>query len=177
MRDKYYRWLTGLIRNGRGYSKKDYSELLTYLNEKPYHWTKDMDSNRAEDGISLRWKFAYRHGISYGLVERYITGPCTVLEMMVALMLRSETHITGKLKNGGIFWVMIRSLGLDIFDNKLFDQEEIDRILDRWMDNKIGKNGTGGLFTIENKNVDMRQEEIWKQMNWYFSELNLWPEN
>ena len=45
-------------------------------------------------------------------------------------------------------------------------------ILDNFMSRYYNPNGKGGLFTVECTDVDMREEEIWKQLHIYLHELN-----
>jgi hypothetical protein len=93
---------------------------------------------------------------------------------MVALADRMENHImydptTGD-RTGLWFWTMISSMHLSHMNDDNYDEDEVDRAIDIMIERKYSYNGEGGLFTLENPDGDMRDTEIWYQMNWWVSE-------
>lgn len=128
------------------------------------------DDNRIEDGIELRERFEEE-----SLFDDYscLGGPCSVLEMMIALSYRMEENF-GYEDHIYWFWDMMRNLGLDEFtDNRYFDldgQSEVNHILRDFRMRKYGKDGCGGLFPRRNPERDQRRLEIWVQMNNYLIE-------
>ena len=69
------------------------------------------------------------------------------------------------------FWDMIRNLGLDFMSDSRYDREYVSTTIDRFLNRDYGRNGTGGLFTVENSRHDMRSMEIWYQMCAYLEDI------
>ena len=169
----YFEWIYDLM-CGRRYAKDiSYRKLLSHLHSVEFTYTIQRDSNRAADGIELRYRFslAKNHKDWY----LYLDGPCSVLEMMVALAIRCEEGIMDDPsvgdRTGQWFWGMIINLGLESMDDSNFDMIHTDDVIFRFMDRKYKKNGEGGLFTVDNYKYDMRSVEIWWQMNWYLNSI------
>ena len=70
---------------------------------------------------------------------------------------------------GQWFWDMIENLGLESMDNSQFNAAYTDDVIFRFMERKYKRNGEGGLFTINHCKYDMRNVEIWYQLNWYLN--------
>ena len=163
----YFIWLTDFV-----YDKR-FVKLLEYLHCVEFVWVLPRDENRAADGLALRYRFCYERGMPDA--ERYLTGPCTMLEMMVALALRCEETIMDDPKYGSRtkqwFWNMITSLGLGSMTDDRFDQVRIDDVLGIFINRNYKPDGRGGLFTIRRPPSDMRGMEIWSQMCWYLGTI------
>lgn len=171
---EYFDWLCQLIFDHR---HTNYQELLSKLHDREFVYIIDMDGNRFEDGIELRYRFARERGYDYGLIASELDiKPCSILEMMVALALRCEEHIMDDYTFGNRtaqwFWGMIDSLGLGQMDNFHFRRQICDDIIDTFLDRNYAPNGRGGLFTLINNQRDMRSVEIWYQACAYFNELS-----
>lgn len=167
---KYFDWMYKIIcGNSRNTS---YRDLMTRLHETEFYWMQyiPMDENRANDGLSLRYRFEQDTGYD----SRKITGPPSVLEVMVALAKRIEENIFDDPREGDRtsqwFWEMITSLGLSKYNGKHYDENEVDDILEVFLRREYSSNGEGGLFVVNKPYDDMRDIEIWKQMNWWASE-------
>jgi hypothetical protein len=135
-----------------------------------------MDQNRAEDGLSLRYRFALDNGYEDNpdYILDILDGPCSVLEMMVALALRCEevmddAHIGDRTSQW--FWGMIVNLGLGAMYDDLYDRQLVDEIIDTFLDRNYDPDGKGGLFTILNCERDLRDMEIWQQLCWYLNTI------
>ena len=63
--DSYKEWLLSLIPY-KSISAEKYTKLINHLHSKEFEWVIDMDRNRAIDGISLRYRFAWNKNIGYG---------------------------------------------------------------------------------------------------------------
>lgn len=173
---EYFDWMCNLA-CGEEYSKRlSYRKLLSYLHEKEFTYVIDLDGNRAEDGESLRYNFAYEYERKYHCDSRLISeylddGPCSILEMMVALANRCEESIMDNLdlgnRTGQWFWGMIDSLGLTSMNDASFNENAVNDILERFLKREYTEDGEGGLFTIKNCKYDLRTVEIWEQMCWY----------
>lgn len=169
---EYREWMYQLVYNGKYTKKLSYLKLLGHLHSVEFIYILGMDSNRAEDGIDFRYRFGYERNYPDSLIASYLDDrPCSMLEMMIALAHRCETQIMDDPEVGdrtGLwFWNMIVSLRLNHMTDANYNVREVDDILDRFMHREYDYDGRGGLFTIENIDKDMRQAEIWHQMNWY----------
>lgn len=168
--DDYFCWLANFVPN-----RYQYNELINALYRKEFAYIFVMDSNRAEDGISLRLRFERDYDYCPGLVTGYFENrPCSVLEMIVALALRCEESIMYDERFGDrtTFWIgiMLSNMGLDSFDDGNFDPYQVNDILECFINRQYQKNGKGGLFYFKRDDIDVRAMEIWIQMNWYLNE-------
>lgn len=178
IRDEYFEWLYNSMcenRFGRGVS---YVKLFNYLHDTEFTWTIPRDENRAEDGIDLRYRFAKESGYdSPYSVSTCIDGPCSVLEMMVALAIRCEERLAGDPDNFGDrtrqwFWEMITNLGLGSMHDENFNRRIVIQTIGRFLDREYSADGKGGLFCIKNCEHDLRDVEIWYQLNWYLNSVS-----
>ena len=175
---EYFEWLYNLVQ-GQRYSKEvSYCELLRYLHSIKFRYTIAKDRNRAEDGRDLRYRFAitnYRGAVDTDLVLDVLEGPCSVLEMLVALSLRCEETIMDDPHIGNRtaqwFWGMISNLGLSSMQDCRFDAGYVDHVINVFLDRKYEPNGRGGLFTVRHCHRDLRRVEIWNQLNYYLDEI------
>lgn len=172
--DQYFNWMYQLVVDDR-YSNKSYRKLFSRLYDTEFIFTIPMDGNRAEDGIDLRYRFGREHQYSDVMVASCLDDrPCSILEMMIALSIRCEEHIMDDPdvgdRTGQWFWNMLVSLGLGSIDDRKFDRYLVDDVLERFLNREYKRNGEGGLFTVNNGR-DMRQTEIWYQMNYYLREI------
>lgn len=172
MSKTYFDWLCALVPPERHGHKVSY-KMLRLLFDTDFTYAIENDKNRAADGVYLRYRFAIDFG--YGDVEPYLNGPCTVLEMMVALAVRCEEHIMDDPdmgnRTGHWFWSMIDSMGLGYVRDSSFRVYAVEEAVDRFLNRDYEPNGKGGLFTIKNCRYDLRDVEIWYQMCWYLDEI------
>ena len=169
----YFEWLQSLI-DGNRYSKTPFTKLLTYLHDDVFTWTIPKDDNRAEDGIDLRYRFAIEKDILAS--KEFLENSCSVLEMMVALSVRCEEDImdNARLGNrtGQWFWGMLNNLGLGAQFDSRFDEVYTERVIERFLNRDYEPDGTGGLFTVNNTDRDLRDVEIWYQLCWYLDSFS-----
>ena len=167
--DEYFEWMCGLICGNRYAEAVSYRKLLAYLHSIEFTYSIPRDKNRAEDGLDLRYRFTYETNIKHA--EDYIHGPCSVLEMMVALAIRCEENIMDDPsygnRTGQWFWGMIVNLGLGFMTDSRFDEQFVDDVIFRFLNREYEPDGKGGLFTVRNCKYDLRTVEIWYQMCWY----------
>ena len=171
--DQYFDWMYQLVVDDR-YSNKSYRKLFARLYDTEFTYTIPMDGNRAEDGIDLRYRFGREQLYSDAMVASCLDDrPCSILEMMIALAIRCEEHIMDDPdagdRTGQWFWSMLVSLGLGSMDDRKFERYFVDQTLERFLERGYGRN-EGGLFTVDNGR-DMRNTEIWYQMNYYLREI------
>ena len=168
----YFEWLCELIDSRRFSKHVAYTKLLEHLHNIEFTWLVPRDHNRADDGIQLRRHYSlYRNDIT---LSDYILGPCSVLEMTVALAVRCETimdDIQMGNRTGQWFWGMIHSLGLSPMTDSKFDKDVVDDIIARFLNREYEPDGKGGLFTVRHCGQDMRTVEIWCQLSWYLDSI------
>lgn len=171
--NEYFEWLCELIDSKRFSKQVSYRKLLMHLHNIEFTWVIPMDENRADDGIQLRRRYAlYCDDMS---LTDYILGPCSVLEMMVALAIRCEETIMDDTamgdRTGQWFWGMVHNLGLSPMTDPKFDRAFVDDIIARFLNREYEPNGRGGLFTVRHCNHDLRTVEIWWQLSWYLDSI------
>jgi len=172
--EDYYNWLVDLTCDWCS-SHGDFSELMSYLYFRTFTYIIPNDSNRASDGFETRFRFIEQSNYyTYRDVYLYMNGPCNVLEMMTALAIRCEDHIMGDPSGGSRtdfwFWEMITNMHLDQMTNDNFDEMLVEELVSNMLERRYEKDGTGGLFKIHDPTKDMRNVEIWCQLNWYLNE-------
>lgn len=172
----YLEWMYHIVCDDEYSSNLAHRKLFAYLYDTEFKYTISMDSNRAADGVELRYRFGRDHGYSDDTVKAYLDDrPCSVLEMMIALALRCETHIMDDPdcgnRVGQWFWDMIVNLGLGSMTDERFDEDYVAERIDIFLNRKYDRNGRGGLFTVEDPPNDMRITDIWYQMCWYLNDL------
>lgn len=172
IREEYFRWMALLVFNPKYMHRgRSWNRLFRLLDEQPFRYIHERDANRAADGVCLRNRFGTEIGY-FGPIDP--ERPCSVLEMMVALAKRCEESMLSNDEYGdrtGVwFFEMIENLGLADQDDARFDRGTCCDILDSWMDGKYLRNGEGSLFRTEDPRKDMRQLEIWYQMQGWLIE-------
>lgn len=169
----YFEWLCGLVCNYRSSNAISYDKLLMRLHSIEFTYILDMDENRAKDGIELRWRYAWEHGMSD--VPRCLDGPCSVFEMMVALSVYCEQNIMDDPnignRTGQWFWGMIVNLGLGAMTDIRFDRRFVDDTIRRFLNRTYERNGKGGLFKIEQCDHDVRDLDIQHQLCRYLNSI------
>lgn len=172
IRHEYFEWMFHIVCDGRYGKENSYRELLAYLHEIEFTWIIPKDSNRAEDGKSLRWRFAYS---THTNVYDALDGPCSVLEMILALAIRCEESLLDDPsygdRTGQWFWKMIANLGLGSMTDQRFDQDYVDDAISRFLNREYEADGRGGLFTVRNCGCDLRDVEIWNHAMWFIDSI------
>lgn len=171
--NEYFTWLTSLVCKNRYSNNVSFKRLLSYLHDTEFRYLLELDENRAEDGIDLRYRFSTESDLED--VDLYLDGPCSVLEMMIALSIRCEDTITddGDIGNRTKqwFWGMITNLGLGSMSDDRFDELYVRDTVERFLNREYEPDGNGGLFTIRNCEYDLRDVEIWYQLCWYLDKF------
>lgn len=168
----YFDWMYNLVCEG----DMSYRKLFKVLHDVDFTYMIDMDGNRFDDGIDLRYRFGSEQGYSERTVARYLDNrPCSVLEMIVALAIRLEEHIMSDPEIGDRtkkwFWLMIYNLELTEMDDDAFNEDYVVNVIERFLNREYGRDGKGGLFRIEQCKYDLREVEIWYQANWYLNSV------
>lgn len=166
VRADYFEWLFNLVCKDRYSDRISFRKLLQYLHNVEFTYSIPKDSNRAADGVDLRYRFTSR---------QCLWGPCSVLEMMIALAIRCEEDTMNDPRYGDRtaqwFWGMINSMELGGMTDANFDEEYVANSVNRLLKRQYAPNGKGGLFTIRNCQYDLRNVEIWHQLCYYLDTL------
>lgn len=167
----YKKWLIGMVTDE---DHLHYSLLLDYLFDTEFVWTIQGDGNRAEDGIHLR--NVYCDSINQP-TDIFEDGPCTVLEMMIALSIRCYEDILWDGENNWtpfIFWSMINNLGLIDSVDCNFNLDYVTEKIGIFLSRNYDENGVGGLFVctdnLSHFPKSWKKLEIWYQMQKWISE-------
>lgn len=169
---EYITWLCDLIGL---YGRDERSKiLLDALLDKEFYWTVPNDDNRVQDGLRLRDEFADANDIS---IEDVFVGPCTILEMLIALARRCSDQMydfDDQDTPSRWFWEFMENLGLDFCSRTDYDEdytaEVVDSVLERLVERTYSESGRHGLFPLNSPKQDQRNVEIWYQMFAYLTE-------
>lgn len=171
--DEYFSWMCDKVCGERFAESISYRKLLTFLHNVEFVWIIPMDRNRVDDGLSLRRHFILDVGYEEHVAE-YISGPCSVLEMMIALAIHMEDWMDDYRygnRTGQWFWGMVRSLGLNGMYDIAYDEDHVQEIILNFLNRDYEPDGRGGLFTIRGCRDDLRDVEISVQRNWYLNTI------
>lgn len=171
--NEYFEWLCGLVCGHKYSNTVSYDKMLMRLHSIEFTYSIPMDENRAKDGVELRWQFALEYGMRD--IPACLDGPCSVLEMMVALSLYCEEHIMDDPhignRTGQWFWGMVVNLGLGAMTDNRFDKQFVDEAITRFLNRDYERNGKGGLFKVDNCDRDLRDMEIVHQLYRYLNNI------
>lgn len=178
VRHEYIEWMFSYVYDDEYFKNNNntYRKLMIHLYFTEFYEIVPMDGNRAEEGVNLRYRFGAECDYPDYVIAEYLDDrPCSVLEMMVALAIRCEVHIMENPdlgdRVGQWFWEMIVNLGLGHMTDDKFDADYTDKVLHRFLERDIERDGTGGLFKIKDPTRDMRTADIWYQMCWHLNEI------
>lgn len=179
IKDEYFTWLYNYVCDGRSHNNISYKKLFIFLHETEFTFSTDgNDINRAKDGVDLRYRFATIGTEDTNEIENMLNildGPCSVLEMMVALAIRCEETIMDDTRygdrTGQWFWNMMNNLGIGNMFDERFNRKIAEEKIYRFLDKQYDPDGKGGLFYIEGCKEDLRDVEIWIQLCWYLDKF------
>ena len=170
--NEYFMWLYNWMCDGRYSEGVSYKKLLMFLHNVEFRYSIPNDGNRAEDGIDLRYRFSLVSSLNdTDTIIGVLDGPCSVLEMMIALANRCEEDCMDdpviENRTTQWFWNMIVNLGLGAMTDDKFDRRYVRATVEKFLDRDYEPNGKGGLFTVRGSDCDLRTVEIWYQLCWY----------
>lgn len=154
-----------------------YRMLLGVLDGVEFRDTRGIDSNRIQDAQEFRADLIAEMNLDHTYVRPFEN--VSLLEVMISIADRLG-QITGDEDTAFWFWEMVSNLVLDGIDDTEFwsDPESYEaEILDR-ADDVINVNydrdGLGGLFLLREGVApqDMRDTELWYQMQYYANEVS-----
>lgn len=173
---EYFEWMYDLVCLGRYAKENSHKKLLSYLHDVEFVYSISKDSNRAEDGESLRYRFAYENynHADYDFIIDCLSRPCSVLEMMIALAIRCEETMDDPSvgdRTGQWFWKMVVNLGLGGMYDRRFDIDIAEDVIHRFLNRDYEPDGKGGLFRVRDCEYDMRDIEIWAQLCYFLDSI------
>lgn len=173
IKNEYFEWLYEYVCGNRAHDDVSYKNLFTLLHQIEFTFSISKDVNRARDGVDLRYRFAMTKNDEY--ITEVLDGPCSVLEMMVALSIRCEETIMYNTLYGDRtcqwFWSMMKNLGIDYMTDDFFNSKEAYDKIYNFLERRYEPNGKGGLFYIRGCKDDLRDVEIWTQLCWYLDKF------
>ena len=156
-----------------------YQILMDMLFELEYVPFMEQDENRATDGVYLRTVYEYESGVE--IRPGWMDWPCSVLEMLVALAIKVEDTVMHDMNEGDRtavwFWEMLDNMGLSGCTDAKWRRAPkntsayVSDVVDIFLRRSYYRDGIGGigcLFPMENPPFDLRETQIWDQMNAYF---------
>ena len=149
-----------------------YRKLLTFLHDVEFTYFVPYDENRVADGIALRYKFCLAHNCAE--LEWCLDGPCSVLEMMLALSMKCEElmdDLTIGNRTSQWFWNMITNMGLGSMNDTNFNEWLVNDVVNTFLNREYEPDGRGGLFRVRGWERDMRTAEIWHQLMAYINSI------
>lgn len=176
--ERYFDALYNVVASEReNVTDQSYRMLLGVLDGVEFRDTRGIDSNRIHDAQELRADLIADTALDHTTVRPFMN--VSMLEVMIAVAERLG-QITGDEDTAFWFWEMVSNLVLDGIDDTEFwsDPESYEaEILDR-ADDVININydrdGLGGLFLLREGVApqDMRDTELWYQMQYYANEVS-----
>lgn len=154
-----------------------YRMLLGVLDGVEFRDTRGIDGNRIQDAQELRADLIAENDLDHTAVRPFPN--VSLLEVMVTIAQRLG-QITGDEDTAFWFWEMVSNLALDGIDDTEFwsdpegyESEIVDRA-DDVIDIKYDRDGLGGLFLLREGVApwDMRDTELWYQMQYYANEVS-----
>lgn len=154
-----------------------YRMLLGVLDGVEFRDTRGIDGNRIHDAQEMRADLIANMALDHTAVRPFMN--VSLLEVMISIADRLG-QITGDEDTAFWFWEMVSNLVLDgIDDNEFWSDPESyeEEILDRADDVihiNYDRDGLGGLFLLREGVApqDMRDTELWYQMQYYANEVS-----
>ena len=176
--ETYFNWLSFdcfSVANER----RQYNGVLRVLHDIPFYWTIWSDENRASDALTYRKSdfLGFQPDLDrldQKWLNQWAIATPSVLEVLLGMCRRWALYFEGPVPL--YFGHMFLNLGLDRFPGRSLPQrsQEVIRIkMDDWMSRQFHEDGRGSPFPLSGSAldlIDMRQLDIWSQMNAYSSE-------
>lgn len=177
--EMYFDWLRQEAFTAK-VNRRNYEGVLRILHDIPFYWTIWSDENRAGDALAFRqYEFLGTQNDLDQLDQHWlhawaIQSP-SVFEVLLGCARRYVNYFGGN--TAYYFGHMFRNLELDRFPGRALDgphQAAVRSKVDVWMSHQYDANGHGSPFPIRSHLLlgipDMRELDIWGQMNAYSAE-------
>jgi hypothetical protein len=172
IKSDYFEWMYEMVCGKRFAPGMTYRKLLTFLHDAEFVYFVPYDENRAEDGIALRYRYCLVHDCTE--LEWCLTGPCSMLEMMLALALKCEELMDNMSigdRTAQWFWNMITNMGLGSMNDTNYNEWLVNDVITIVLNREYEPDGRGGLFHVRGWDRDMRTAEIWHQLMAYINSM------
>lgn len=156
-----------------------YTGVIRELHDIPFYWTIVLDDNRSGDALDFRqFEFLDRlngiQDIDPNLLAQWAAAAPSVLEVMLGISRRWAYYFGGP-SVAFYFNHLFKNMGFDQFVGRSLGPERAAQLRDRvdvWLSRQFYPNGIGSPFPINQgfTCVDMRNVDIWGQMNAYSAE-------
>lgn len=168
---EYRHWLM----EKAGFTWRDeevYGECLSFAMDYPFRVILTMDGNRMVDGQNLRAEFSSKCDIPFvDSCTAFLGKPVSVFEVLLALVIRGDEQFMYDPVIGSRApkWFRMTMQNIGLLDISAKDQwhHRVERFINR----AYNPDGSGGgAFVVKSKTNDLRNEELWTQMNLFFDE-------
>ena len=169
--ESYLTWLYSQVASVTTKERtRTYWGLFKQLYTKEFVWFVPNDDNRVEDGRALRNEFLNEKRIA-GAPEEWLSLGCSMLELLVGLARRLSFETDREPRVW--FWKLLDNIGLgDLTDASVYNEVDVDAILERVIFRTYAPSGDGGLFPLAKPSRDQRKVELWYQLCEYVLENN-----
>ena len=172
IKSDYFEWMYEMVCGKRFAPGMTYRKLMTFLHDVEFVYFVPYDENRAEDGIALRYRYCLMHDCTE--LEWCLTGPCSMLEMMLALALKCEELMDNMSigdRTAQWFWSMVTNMGLGSMNDTNYNEWLVNDVIATVLNREYEPDGRGGLFHVRGWDRDMRTAEIWHQLMAYINSM------
>ena len=176
--ETYFEWLRSDCFTAAS-ERREYEGVLRVLHDIPFFWITPLDENRAGDAITYRQSdFLSSQSDLDRMDQRWLhdwalSAP-SVLEVLLGCCRRWSWYFEGEVAY--YFGHMFVNMGFQSFPGRVLSghtQEMVSTKVNDWMSHQIQPNGEGSPFPLHYSllgTVDMRELDIWSQMNAYSAE-------
>lgn len=177
--EMYFDWLRSEAFSSR-VNRREYEGCLRHLHDIPFYWTMLSDENRAGDALAFRqYEFLGFQSDLDSLDQVWLgiwaTASPSVLEVLLGVSRRWSYYFGGNVQF--YFGHLFRNMEYDRYPGRVLVSSSANGLRDKtmsWMSRQFEPNGVGSPFPIHNQevlqDVDLRQVDIWGQMNAYSAE-------
>lgn len=175
--ETYFDWLESEAFNTKT-DRTRYRGVMRALHDIPFYWTVVSDDNRAGDAVTFRqYEFLqFQDGLEdmdQVVLGQWATAAPSVLEVLLGIARRWAFFFEGEV--WVFFWHLFANMGFNRFPGQRLTggtKELIRNKCDIWMSRQFNANGYGSPFHIHQTfdRFDMREVDIWGQMNAYSAE-------
>lgn len=175
LNDQYLEWLyknfVGAVSNPN--PSRSHWKLAKQLYKMQFTWLIPDDANRSEDGKALRHQFINDCGVE-DIEINWLQEDCSVLEVLIGLACRASFDSMGV--PGDWFWKFLSNLEIQSYNDRVYSpviKEEVDVVIQRFLDRNYEKDGVGGIFPVRNARQDQRHVGLWSQLQEYLLEWDV----